>query len=592
MPGRARRVCLAVLAAAIALAVAPAAQAQEIDCPEGARCSALTVPLDHEGGTPGTQEVAYAVLPATGARTGTLVFLSGGPGEAAIPLAEGVATRLARLRSSYDMVFVDQRGTGASGAVDCDIDDEAAVRACGERLGVRRQFLSTRETAYDLEDLRAELGVEQLTLLGVSYGAKVAQTYARLYPSRVAAMVLDSPTPVDGLDSPFELRQLGLGRSLREVCQPGPCKETLRDASDALRVVVRRLRRAPLRGTVVLPSGRIQRFGITEAGLYGLILRSDTDPFLRADLPGALGSAAAGDSGPLLRIAGFVARAESAQEEAGAINTARLLATTCIEGRLPWAPDAPLEGRDEALAAFFSERRDAFRPFSTRTVAAQTSAALCADWPSTPAPAPVAYPGPDVRVLVLSGREDLRTPLEDARRTAGQYPNAKVLPVPDVGHSVLGSDTSGCAVRRTATFLAGGTVDYCTRRPRPIQPLPVIPPDLDDYRAGALGGDTGRTASAVSASLFAILREVSFVGASDGAVRLPGLRAGVSVVFEDRVELRGVEWVRGVRLTGTIRRGSGTIVISGSSAVPGRLRRTSGGFFRGTIGGEGVLIRQ
>lgn len=590
MPSRARRVCLAVLATAIALAVAPAAQAQEIDCPEGAQCNALTVPLDHEGGTPGTQQLAYAVLPATGTRSGTLVFLSGGPGEAAIPLAEPVADRLAPLRSSYDMVFVDQRGTGASGAVDCELDDQDDVRACGDRLGARRQFLSTRETAFDLEDLRVALGAEQLTLLGVSYGTKVAQTYARLFPARTAAMVLDSPTPVDGLDSPFELRQIGLGRTLREVCQPGSCKATLRDASAALRVVVRRLRNAPLRGTVVLPNGRIQRFGITEAGLYSLIIQSDTDPVLRAELPGVLGSAAAGDSGPLLRVAGFVARAQAAQE--AGISASRLLATTCIEGRLPWSPDSPLEGRDEALAQFFSERRDSFRPFSIGTVAAQSSAALCTDWPSTPAPAPVSYAGPDLPVLVIAGREDLRTPLEDARRTAGQYANVKVLPVPDIGHSVIASDDSGCAVSRTVAFLAGDAVEYCERRPRPLVPLPVIPPDLEDYGTGELEGDTGRTASAVSASLFAILRELSFIEGSDAGVRVPGLRAGVFVVYENRAVLRGVQWVRGVSLTGTIRRSSGTIVISGSQAVSGRLSRTSGGDFRGTIGGERVIIRQ
>lgn len=433
MPRRAcRAVPVAALAAAVAaLALAPAASAQELRCPEGAQCATLSVPLDHSGGTPGTQPVAYARLPATGARTGTLVFLSGGPGEPAIPLAQAVAAKLRPLRDTYDIVFVDQRGTGASGAVECELESEADVTACGERIGARRAFMSTRETALDLEDLRVALGAEQLTLLGVSYGTKVAQAYARLFPQRTAAMVLDSPTPVDGLDAIFQLRQLGLDRALREICQPGVCKLSLPRADRALDRLAARLRRGALRGRVVQPSGRSRRASLSEAELYGLVLLSDIDPFIRADLPGAVGSAASGDAGPLLRLAGFVQRAPTPDAEL--INLGRLLATSCIEGRLPWSPDAPLAGREAALTALLTERQDAFAPFSTATVRAQTAATLCTSWPPTPAPPQVSYGGPAVPVLVLAGREDLRTPLEDARRTAAQYPSAEVLPVPSVG---------------------------------------------------------------------------------------------------------------------------------------------------------------
>jgi len=45
-----------------------------------------------------------------------------------------------------------------------------------------------------------------------------------------------------------------------------------------------------------------------------------------------------------------------------------------------------------------------------------------------------------------------------------------------------------------------------------------------------------------------------------------------------------------VRLTGTLRRRTGRIAVSGSQAASGVLRR-SGGAFRGTLGGERVVIR-
>src|SRR6185503_4242630 len=102
------------------------------------------------------------------------------------------------------------------------------------KLGEKRAFLSTAETAKDLEDLRVGLGVEQLTPIGVSYGAVVAAEYARRFPAHTAAVVLDSPAPVDGLDGVGELRSFGLPRVLREVCFPGACHRTVPDPDEAL----------------------------------------------------------------------------------------------------------------------------------------------------------------------------------------------------------------------------------------------------------------------------------------------------------------------------------------------------------------------
>src|SRR3954470_24723624 len=169
----------AVLGAMLAFAaVAPAASAA--GCPAGAVCGRVTVPLDHAGRTPGTLELAYARLPATGTRSGTLVLLTGGPGQSAVPLTTGFAKLIAPLRASYDIVAVDQRGTGASGAVECKFESDADVDDCATKLGDRRALFSTPETARDLDDLRAALGVEKLSLYGVSYGAGVAAAYARL----------------------------------------------------------------------------------------------------------------------------------------------------------------------------------------------------------------------------------------------------------------------------------------------------------------------------------------------------------------------------------------------------------------------------
>ncbi|MBW3551045.1 MAG: alpha/beta fold hydrolase, partial [Proteobacteria bacterium] len=116
------------------------------------------------------------------------------------------------------------------------------------RAALAEAGLQARETALDLEDVRAALRVEKLTLYGVSYGATVAGEYARRFPARTASIVLDSPDRVNGSDVANVLRQLGLPRILREICFPPSCRDFLAEPTVALATLVRRLQRRPLRG--------------------------------------------------------------------------------------------------------------------------------------------------------------------------------------------------------------------------------------------------------------------------------------------------------------------------------------------------------
>lgn len=582
------RICRAVvLAASVAGVLALTPSAASAACPSGAQCASVTVPLDHSGATAGTLSLAYAKVPASGTRVGTIVFLSGGPGQAAVPLTKSVADVLRPLSSSYDLVTVDQRGTGESGAVDCSFERLDDVTACANALGAKRPYWNTPETAKDLEDLRVALGVDKLTLLGVSYGAKVAAEYARRYPASTAALILDSPAPVDGLDGYDQLRTLGTPRVLDEVCFPGPCAVTVRDADAALAAAVKRVQRAAVRGPVVSRSGQVSTARVTEAGLYSALSQSDLSPSLRAGLPAALASLADGDAAPFLHLLVL--------EPAGAIggddvNTARLLATSCIEGRLPWAPDSAVASRTGAVKSFLTANADVFAPFSPDTVLSASLVGLCAEWPPTPRPEAVSYLGPDVPVLVLSGRADLRTPLEDARRTAAQYPHARVLAVPGVGHSVLSTDLSGCAVRGAAAFLAGREVATCSRTSAAARfqalSAPFAPASIADLRPIGASGLPGRTFSAVSVTLAGVGYDSAF--ATSG--RRPGLRAGYVVSTRSKLTLRGVEWIRGVRVSGSLSsRGAGTLTVSGPSAAAGTLT-FSRSHVTGVLGGRSISI--
>src|SRR3954453_5491889 len=130
-----------------------------------------------------------AVLPATKRpAAGALFYLEGGPGGAATAAAIRVNSYFARVRRNRDLVLVDQRGTGGSGRLACPNGyvrraDATAVtvylRRCLARLDADPRLYTTTAATDDLELVRRTLGYPKIDLFGGSYGATLAQAYAR-----------------------------------------------------------------------------------------------------------------------------------------------------------------------------------------------------------------------------------------------------------------------------------------------------------------------------------------------------------------------------------------------------------------------------
>src|SRR6476469_2608498 len=142
------------------------------------------------------------VLPATRRpAAGALFYLEGGPGGAATAAAIQVNNLLAEVERNRDLVMVDQRGTGGSHRLACPNryvrrTNATAVtrylRRCLARLAADPRLYTTSVAADDLEAVRRTLGYDTIDLFGVSYGATLAQAYARRYPDSVRSVVLDS----------------------------------------------------------------------------------------------------------------------------------------------------------------------------------------------------------------------------------------------------------------------------------------------------------------------------------------------------------------------------------------------------------------
>lgn len=566
---------LAAVLLAFAAFAAPAVAATE--CPPGARCGKIDVPVDRSGAVPGTFPIAYATLPATGPRVGTVFFLAGGPGEAAIVYTTALKTELAPIRDAYDIVVVDQRGTGRSGEVDCNpVGSDDVVKDCAKELGNRRAFLTTKETARDLDDLRAALGLDKIVPLGVSYGTKVAGEYARRFPDRTAAVVLDSPTGVGPIDLMFLQGIAAAPRVLREACATGPCAESVKDAAVALYAAVKRVGGRGLRAELG-PAELAEETRIKEDFVLNALLLGDADAGLRADLPAALVSLSRGDTAPATHLLErlIVAYAQAPDEddeddedeptEDLSSGTSRYLATACLEAALPWATTSAPGSRRAARRTYIRQLGPgAFAPFKPSTVWNDSPLDLCLSWPATSAPEAVPEAGPDVPVLVLSGRADLRTPLELATRVAAAYPRATVLDVPHVGHSVISADRSGCAVRGLQAFLSGAA-------PAPCTAAPTVP--AARYLPASARGLSAKEAARLTVE--ALLHDLAATRVAAGPrprYELLGLRGGDANVRKGRLTLRRVAWFRGVRVSGSVsaKTGKGRVTVHG----PGKQRRT------------------
>jgi pimeloyl-ACP methyl ester carboxylesterase len=86
------------------------------------RCGSVTVPLDRQNPAAGTIDIHYALVPHSDTSrpsAGTIVPNPGGPGQATIGSAGLYLQALAPLLRDRDLLLIDARGTGQSGALSC-----------------------------------------------------------------------------------------------------------------------------------------------------------------------------------------------------------------------------------------------------------------------------------------------------------------------------------------------------------------------------------------------------------------------------------------------------------------------------------------
>ncbi|MFC7621495.1 alpha/beta fold hydrolase [Microlunatus sp. GCM10028923] len=248
---RPRLAVSALAAAALIISVlsgAPAAQAEEAQTPEipqryldqevtwktcdwngeikesfdkapEIKCAMIKVPMDWNNPNhhPDIELSISRSLPTSESSSGLLTANPGGPNIAGVKLPAEMAKGKPWLFERFELVGFDPRGVGESTPLSCQATNgrlaeltsvpdhkvrndqtwqaetdlaQLVASACGDVEYA--EFVSTQQTVYDLDFLRAYFKAEVLNYVGFSYGTWLGAWYADTFPYRVGRFMLDS----------------------------------------------------------------------------------------------------------------------------------------------------------------------------------------------------------------------------------------------------------------------------------------------------------------------------------------------------------------------------------------------------------------
>jgi pimeloyl-ACP methyl ester carboxylesterase len=411
-----------------------------------AECGTVTVFEDRAASRGRTIDLNVVVVRAAspGSRD-AVTTLSGGPGEGATSAAGAADGWLAPIHERMDLLFVDQRGTGQSNPLMCQpaataspsavfghVFDPAAYTRCRAELEAKADLTkyTTDLAAADLDDVRAAVGYERLSLFGGSYGTRMAQAYMRRFPTHTRSVVIDGVVPFD-VNVPLSYARSGQQALDRLFAASGA--PTVAAEFNAL---LRRFDAGPIAVTVQPRTGPPARVEMTRGdfayAVRGLLYRANA----ARTLPGVISRAAR--SGSLDEFARAYYEREVAFEADLAYGMH--LSVFCAED-VPFATEAEIESATTGTFMgryLFDEYRNACHVWPRGAIAADARAPVTARVPT----------------LLVSGFFDPVTPPEFADRVAQSLPVARTIVAPLGAHG----SALGCARAAVLYVLLNGTL--------------------------------------------------------------------------------------------------------------------------------------
>jgi pimeloyl-ACP methyl ester carboxylesterase len=429
------------------------------------RCGYLIVPENRSKPQSRTIRLAVAIVPSRTkpAKPDPIVFMAGGPGEAAILDIPFLVD--AGINSDRDIIIMNQRGTlydtpdlncpelekyyaeQVSLVYDAPSTGRAqtaAAKACHDRLvgmGVDLSAYNTTENEADFVDLRRALNVPQWNVYGYSYGTDLALSLVRDHPDGIRTVTIDSVVPPNIVSLPWTWNSTreGITTIFNDCAAQPSCAKKYPNLLATLTRMVQRLEAHPLVRNVVPPGGKQPVKVILDGGMLVNMLVGNRPK--AAEVPRAITELANGNPRIFLETRAAAAHVSEVPDQALGMTHSFV----CGE----WEPYG---GPDDILRA--GKKEFPTWPDSVLLQAPQLpfQRELCQVWnvPARPAsqrvPVRTAIP-----TLVVSGAIDSKTGARWGRYVADALSNSTYVRIRGIAHWVIVQ--SPCAQQIFRSFL-------------------------------------------------------------------------------------------------------------------------------------------
>jgi len=428
-------------------------------------CAMLQVPWDHDDPGGPTVPLRVARQVTDGEDAEAIFFLAGGPGGSAVEQSGIMPMLMGDLTGTFDLVYLDQRGTGASTWLGCGGGypyDAAEWTTCAaEFSALDRGHLLTLDAARDLDYVRTLLGYPRLNARGGSYGTRLGLEYLRQFPDTAGMIILDGAAPpdMDLFGMQVEAPDVGVELLVAECAMEPEClavSPTLAEDLVARRLALAEEPHAILVGGQTYLEDELLYVEAMTSALYA----ANT----RYQIPRAIHDAVSGDNtkwnAVLSALFGVtITDAERGDVPLGPYRPQR----PQLPPLLGDSPVSPVVHAIIACTEWFpvTGGMDALQAKLDAVIWAPEGqlglASTCQDWGiefDVGQLEPVDYDGP---VLLLSGEYDFNTLPAWADKTLETLPQGTHLVVPHATHSVL---VTNCGAGITEDyFLTGGDLD-------------------------------------------------------------------------------------------------------------------------------------
>jgi len=407
---------------------------------ETVHCGTLHVPALRAERERGEFSLHFALFKATPpGKTDAVVEILGGPGQSWNEVSRRITTDFVNQRGQ-DLVVVEQRGaTRSSPQLECEnLESPDACLAELQSRGVVVEGINYVEMADDIADLTQALGFDQVNLLGTSYGTRIALEHVRRHPERTRSVVLDSAFPVEvqsdneaGVDV-FRTKQAIFEACARETS----CAAAFPDLWKRLLALRLVLAEHPLRF-----EGLPFQLGFQDVWYFLDDVASYAPRYLPAivNLVDTLATQYRGREVPA-KMSEWFSKARQIFNIVRSDFASMFASCSDLQ-------HVTVEAVDRSLATVPSEYQNLLLRSNF-----QDHANYCQQWPRAETDGtPVS--NPDIPVLWLSGALDARTPMRWAESTLPHLRRSTLVSFSQLGHAVIGLDTSHCALQLANRFM-------------------------------------------------------------------------------------------------------------------------------------------